>query len=126
LLAACSGGHRRGGPSGSARLVVKQVREPGPLPVEGAYSYARVERDASKVVQVRLPPALTPHTTIRLDAGSYRLVSFQRHCNGNCHLLGPPTDECSRGFSVRAGESLRALVRIRFGSGCRISFVRPK
>jgi hypothetical protein len=117
---ACSGHYRAG--LHSARVNVRQVRQPGPIPVEGAYSYARVERDGKKVVQVRLSAALVPRAVIRLDPGSYRLVSFQRDCNGNCHLLGPPSDECGRAFSVRADESVRATVRVTFGTGCRISF----
>ena len=121
LAATACSGHYRAGPH-SARLHVRQVRQPGPIPVEGAYSYARVERDGKKVVQVRLSAALVPRAVIRLDPGSYRLVSFQRDCNGNGHLLGPPSDGCSRAFSVRANERARATVRVTFGTGCRISF----
>ena len=95
LAATACSGHYRAGPH-AARLNVRQVRQPGPIPVEGAYSYARVERDGKTVVQVRLSAALVPRAVIRLDSGSYRLVSFQRNCNGNCHFLGPPSDECSR------------------------------
>jgi hypothetical protein len=90
--------------------------------VEGAYSYARVERGGHKVVQARLRPGVVSRATIRLDPGPYRLVSFQRTCNGNCHLLGPPTDECSRAFSLRSDEVVTATVRVTFGTGCRISF----
>ena len=119
-VTACSG-HYRAGPR-SARLHVRQLREPGPIPVEGAYSYARVERNGKTVVQVRLSAALVPRAVIRLGPGSYRLVSFQRSCNGNCHFLGPPSDKCSRAFSVRANEAVTATVRVTFGTGCRISF----
>jgi hypothetical protein len=121
LAATACSGHHRAVPH-SARLDVRQLRQPGPIPVEGAYSYARVERDGRKVVQVRLSAALVPRAAIPLDPGSYRLVSFQRNCNGNCHLLGPPSDECGRAFSVRSDEALTATVRVTFGTGCRISF----
>ena len=121
LAATACSGHYRAGPH-AARLVVRQVRGPGPIPVEGAYSYARVERDGKKVVQVRLSAAFVPRAVIRLDPGSYRLVSFQRDCNGNCHLLGPASDKCNRPFSARADESVRATVRVTYGTGCRISF----
>ena len=120
LAATACSGHHQAGPQ-AARLNVRQVREPGPIPVEGAYSYARVERDGKTIVQVRLSAALVPRAVIRLDSGSYRLVSFQRDCNGNCHLLGPPSDQCSRAFSVRANEAVTATVRVTFGTGCRIS-----
>ena len=121
LAATACSGHHRAGPH-AARLNVRQLRQPGPIPVEGAYSYARVEREGKTVVQVRLSGALVPRAGIRLDSGSYRLVSFQRNCNGNCHFLGPPSDECSRAFSVRARESVTATVRVTYGTGCRISF----
>jgi hypothetical protein len=120
LAATACSGHYRAGPH-AARLVVRQLRGPGPIPVEGAYSYARVERDGKTVAQVRLSAALVPRAVIRLDPGSYRLVSFQRNCNGNCHLLGPPSGECGRAFSARANETVRATVRVTFGTGCRIS-----
>jgi hypothetical protein len=121
LAATACSGHDRAGPH-AARLTVRQVRGPGPIPVEGAYPYARVERGGKVVVQVRLSSALVPRGVVRLDPGSYRLVSFQRDCNGNCHLLGPPSDECSRAFSVRADEALTATVRVTYGTGCAISF----
>src|SRR5881394_1262925 len=41
LAATACSGHYRAGPH-SARLNVQQLRQPGPIPVEGAYSYARV------------------------------------------------------------------------------------
>jgi hypothetical protein len=119
-VTACSG-HYRAGPH-SARLNVRQLRQPGPIPVEGAYSYARVERDGKTVVQARLSAALVPRAVIRLDPGSYRLASFQRDCSANCHFLDPPSDECSRAFSVQEDETVTATVRVTFGTGCRISF----
>ena len=40
-------------------------------------------------VQVRLKGRKTVETTVRLEPGSYRLVSFQRPCDGNCGYLDP-------------------------------------
>ncbi len=121
LAATACSGHYRAGPH-SARLNVRQVRQPGPIPVEGAYSYARVERDGKTVVQVRLSGTLVPRAVVRLDPASYRLVSFQRNCDGNCHFLDAPSDGCSRAFTVQADESVTATVRVTFGTGCEISF----
>ena len=120
-LAATACSHNRAGPH-AARLAVRQVREPGPVPIEGAYSYARVERGGRTIVQARLSEAVIPRAAIRLDPGSYRLVSFQRTCDGNCHVLDPPSDQCRRAFSVRADETVTATVRVTFGTGCLISF----
>src|ERR671937_1051484 len=82
---------------------------------EGSYSYVRVERDGDKVVQVRLSDERTPRATVRLDPGSYRLVSFQRPCDGNCGILDPPTDECARSLEAFEGAILEAVVRIAPG-----------
>ena len=32
----------------------------------------------------------------RLSPGRYRVISYQRPCDGNCGLLDPPTDRCAR------------------------------
>jgi hypothetical protein len=76
--------------------------------VEGAYSYVRVE-DASgnTIVEKRLgdgrqldDDTLVSATTLRLDPGTYRLVAYQRPCEGNCSMLDPPTDRCAREITV--------------------------
>ena len=115
--------------SGSAatvsRLHVKQVVAKGsPLPTEGAYGYVRVVRqDGSKAVQRRLRGAgLVPVTTVTLAPGRYHLLSWQRYCDGNCRLLGPPADRCARWFRIHRGQRLVATITVRYGSGCRISY----
>jgi hypothetical protein len=92
----------------------------GSLYIEGSYSYVRVEQDEKTVVQVRLKGRKTLETTVLLEPGSYRLVSFQRPCDGNCGYLDPPTDECSRGIEAKAGGLVEATVRLSPGEGCTI------
>ena len=92
----------------------------GSLYIEGSYSYVRVEQDEKKVVQVRLKGRKTVETTVRLEPGSYRLVSFQRPCDGNCGLLDPPTDQCSSEIEAKAGARVEATVRLTPGEGCTI------
>jgi hypothetical protein len=107
-----------------ARLHVQQVIAKGsPLPIEGAYAYIRVEQPGgSKVVERRLKGAAKPSATVELAAGRYRLLSWQRTCDGNCGYLDPPSDQCSEGFEVRHDQGLAATVTVRYGSGCRIEF----
>ena len=122
LLAAACGGTHKTAQSGAAELLVQQiVNRGGPIPIEGAYSYVRIE-DAGghKVTEQRLPRQ--GETTIRLDPGSYRLVSYQRTCDGNCGNLDPPSDSCSGGFTASDNSSLSANVNVTFGSGCKITF----
>jgi hypothetical protein len=59
---------------------------------------------------------------VELAAGRYRLLSWQRTCDGNCGYLDPPSDQCSEGFEVRHDQGLAATVTVRYGSGCRIEF----
>jgi hypothetical protein len=112
-------------PGGSLpRLHVQQVIAKGsPLPVEGAIPYIRVVRlDGSTVLQRQLPPRLKPSATVALAPGHYRLQSWQRYCDGNCSRLDPPSDQCSRRFTLARGQRLAATITVRYGSGCRIAW----
>ena len=58
--------------------------------------------------------------TLRLDPGSYRLVSFQRPCSASCDTLDPPTDACSRNVVVTAGRSVAVTITLRPAEGCSV------
>jgi hypothetical protein len=120
LLVGCGGQQRAA--SGSAKLLVKQSLDfSGGVPIEGEYSYARVESpDGEKVTEERLPG--NGKDTIRLDPGSYRLISYQRTCDGNCGNLDPPSERCSSPFTISGDKSLGARIKVTFGSGCTIEF----
>ena len=53
-----------------------------------------------------------------VEPGRYRIVSFQRPCDGNCSLLDPPTDRCSATVRVPTGRTLRITIVNRFGPTC--------
>lgn len=121
FVAGCSDapGHEQ-----SARLHVQQaVAKGSPLPIEGAYAYIRVEQpDGSKVVERRLSGSRQPSATVELADGRYRLLSWQRTCDGNCGYLDPPSDRCSGEFELRHDQRLAVTITVRYGSGCRIEF----
>jgi hypothetical protein len=124
LLGAGCGGTHKTVPSGSGKLLVKQTLDlSGPLPIEGEYSYVRIEHlGGDRVAEHRLRDG---RTTVRLGPGSYRLVSYQRTCDGNCGMLDSPSERCSSKFAISIDNSskpLSAAVRVRFGSGCTIRF----
>ncbi|MFL5920369.1 MAG: hypothetical protein ACJ75Q_12495 [Gaiellaceae bacterium] len=104
----------------AATLHVRQEWAGGGLYVEGSYSYVRVEQAGRSVTQVRLSDERIPRATIRLDPGTYRLVSFQRPCDGNCGMLDRPTDECTQEITANAAADLREVVRLSPGEGCTI------
>ena len=90
---------------------------------EGAESYVRVERlNGDKLIERRLDDA----GTMRLDPGSYRLLSWQHPCDGNptasapCSGRDPPTDECSGELRVRHSRPVQATVTVRAGEGCSV------
>jgi hypothetical protein len=121
LLAAGCGGSQPAPRSASpATVSVRQEYEGGSLYMEGSYSYVRVEQNGRSVTQVRLSNERVPRATISLDPGTYRLISFQRPCDGNCSRLDPPTDRCSRELEAKAGERVEATVQLRPGDGCTI------
>jgi hypothetical protein len=86
---------------------------------EGSIGYVRIETRAGRpLAQKTFRNA--PELRFALMPGVYRLVSFQRPCDGNCGNLDPPTDRCARLFRVRTPESVSARVRVSPGSGCNI------
>jgi zinc D-Ala-D-Ala dipeptidase len=92
------------------------------LYVEGSLSYVRV-RDARGAVVVRKRLQHKPRFGVRrkLRPGRYRVVSYQRPCDGNCGFLDPPTDRCSRRMRILPGGLTRVKTTVRPGRGCRMS-----
>ena len=91
--------------------------------IEGSMSYLKIRRHGRTVVQrVRQGPF---RVRLRPRAGLYRVESFQRPCDGNCSLLDPPTDRCSRRVRVYAGESARVRILTRPGHGCVVRVLEP-
>lgn len=120
LAAGCGGSEPSPRSADPATLHVRQQWVGGGLYVEGSYSYVRVERDGDSVHELRLSGERIPRATIHLDPGTYRLVSFQRPCDGNCSRLDPPTDRCSHEIEATAGRRIEATVRLTPGEGCTI------
>jgi hypothetical protein len=87
--------------------------------IEGSIGYVRIENHAGRRLSQKTFRN-TAELRFALLPGSYRLVSFQRPCDGNCGYLDPPTDRCARVFRVRAHESVSARVLVSPGSGCTI------
>ena len=92
--------------------------------IEGSISYLHL-RQGHRVV-LRRSRAGPIHVRLHPRAGLYRIVSFQRPCDGNCSVLDPPTDRCSERLRVYAGEptSIRAVTRP--GHGCTIRIAEPR
>ena len=89
--------------------------------IEGSISFLRV-RDArgELVVDESAARGLRWRVRRRLPAGRYRLTSFERPCDGNCSLLDPPTDRCSRRIKVIAHGRTGVRATVRPGRGCRL------
>lgn len=127
LLAAC-GGH----PSPDATVQPTTMSGPDPVPiritqvvtskaqpVEGAFSYLRVDHvGGATVIDGRLPGR--QRVILRLPAGRYRLHSWQRTCDGNCSHLDQPTIECARAFSLHRGEPLVVTIQVDWTSKCTV------
>jgi hypothetical protein len=101
-------------------LNVRQVMVPGSLYIEGSYSYVRIEQNGREVLERRLSVTKSPQASIALEPGSYRLVSYQRPCDGNCGLLDPPTDQCDSPIEAAGGAVVETTVRVSPGHGCEI------
>lgn len=91
--------------------------------VEGSISYLRVRKGQRVVFRRSRPGGIRAKLTPR--AGRYRVVSYQRPCEGNCSVLDPPTDRCSRHVRVYAGERSRVRIVTRPGQGCTMKVAEP-
>jgi hypothetical protein len=124
VLASCAGRAHPGGstarpPANAGQLRITQILagSDGPGPTEGTLSYVRVESPAGATLVARQLPG-SHKLLLRLKPGAYRLVSWQRDCDGNCGHLDPPSDRCSRPLSVAPRQKLNATIRVNFASGC--------
>jgi hypothetical protein len=121
LLGACTARASPGpaATAGAAQLRIAQVRVSASVPIEGSLSYVRLERTGGTTVTERLPDG--DKLTLTVRPGAYRLVSWQRICDANCGNLDPPSNRCTRPFTLRKGEQLQAVIRLDWeSSGCAI------
>ncbi len=127
LVAAGCGSAGAGGSSAPSpgQLSVSQVIR-GHLYIEGSIPHVTITSPGGQVVVNRdirnLPSAGRPLLVWRLAPGDYRLTTYQRPCSGNCGRLAGPTDRCSASFTIDPGGRLAALITLRPGVGCRLSF----
>jgi hypothetical protein len=91
--------------------------------IEGSISYLRVRRGRRVVYRRSRAGAISARLNPR--AGLYRVISYQRPCAGNCSMLDPPTDRCSRRVRVYAGETSKVRAVTRPGRGCRMRVTEP-
>ena len=138
LAVAACGGSETGSPGAATEpeATSVQVRQLYDISkgvyVEGAYSYVRVDDlDGDTLVEKKLDDptqrddrTFVSATALSLDPGTYRLVSYQRPCDGTCAYLDPPTDRCSREIVVQPGDNAPVTIRVRPGEGCTIETAR--
>ena len=91
------------------------------LYVEGSISYVRVRGVRGKLVVAKRVNRPRFRMQRRLAPGRYKVISYQRPCDGNCGTLDPPTDRCARHVHVLAGGLTEVAVRVRPGRRCRMS-----
>jgi D-alanyl-D-alanine dipeptidase len=91
------------------------------LYVEGAVSYVRVRSTRGRLVVSRRVRKPRFRMKRRLLPGHYRVISYQRPCDGNCALLDPPTDRCARPVRILSGGLTEVAIRVRPGRGCTMS-----
>lgn len=109
-----------------APLVIREARAAQPLYVEGSIGYLRVVAvDTGAVLRKGRVKNAVPGTTRRLfkrfvKPGRYRIVSYQRPCDGNCSYLDGPTERCDTTIELRDNQPARVTLEVTPGAGCRI------
>lgn len=87
--------------------------------VEGSVSYVRVrDADGDLVVRRRVRHRPSFRLVRKLRPGRYRVISYERPCDGNCNLLDPPTGRCSKRIRVLSGGLTDVRVTVRPGRAC--------
>jgi hypothetical protein len=104
-------------PANAGQLKITQLRVGDAIPIEGAYSYIRIERATGAALTERRL-AFSNRLMLRVPPGAYRLMSWQRTCDGNCGYLDPPSNRCAVPFKLRPGEEVEVEIRVNFDSGC--------
>ncbi len=133
IVAGCGGSQNgRERPEETGRIVITEELPRRAIYQEGSIGYLRVaEADSGRVVfadRVSGPGVRQRRDGIlfgeRTPAGRYRVVSWQRPCNGNCGALGAESDRCEVVVDVGAGETARRLVKLDRRGGC--TFTDPQ
>jgi zinc D-Ala-D-Ala dipeptidase len=91
------------------------------LYVEGSISYVRVRGIRGRLVVAKRSGRPRFQMRRRLSPGRYRVISYQRPCDGNCGTLDPPTDRCAREIQILSGGLTEVAVRVRPGRRCTMS-----
>ena len=86
--------------------------------IEGSVGYVRIRSRAGRLVASNTFAGGRKELRFRLRPGVYRMVSFQRPCDGNCGYLDPPTDRCSRPIRIRRMKSVSARIEVSPANGC--------
>ena len=107
------------------RLVVVERHPRGAIYQEGSIGFLRITRIGAGrpafAGRVTEPHGARGRTLFdrELPPGEYRVVSFQRPCNGNCGALGGMSDRCEVEVRVRSGETVRRVMALGRRGGCR-------
>src|SRR5262245_24041114 len=134
-LSACANGQSPDPGRGAVDVPIRQIYDMSQGGYEeGSYSYVRIENlDGDELIERRFTQEprkigklrFLSTMTLRLDPGSYRLVSFQRPCDVNCSVLDPATDRCSREIVASRDRPVRARITVRPGAGCTVTIGSP-
>jgi hypothetical protein len=88
--------------------------------IEGSIGFVRIENLLGRRIAQKNFRNAKELRFFALRPGRYRMVSFQRPCDGNCGVLDPPTDKCSKLVKIQGRATVKATVVVRPSAGCTI------
>jgi len=123
MLGACSSLSTAGEPPPAAMLRVTIAPPAGDaVYIEGSARYLRMTGGA---VDQRIRLNDGAPTAISLPAGSYRLESWARPCDGTCDHLDGPTDRCTGTFALVGEQTTAIEITAPPGKACAFAIIQP-
>jgi hypothetical protein len=105
---------------GLGLLVVKRVREAGPIPTEGSVSSVTVRPARGPVLRGLLTDVEGGERLVRLvPAGPFTITHAERPCDGSCGALDPPINRCAAQHRMPADTRIVVTIAVSY-EGCEL------
>jgi hypothetical protein len=107
-------------PAKGQLVITQEMARDGAVYSEGYVPFVAVSQNGQEIFSSRME--VDQALSHELSAGSYQLTFKVRGCDASCAMLDPPSESCSKAFTVDDGQTVRAHATERPAQGCSITF----